>query len=207
MRTTLAGALLVAGILIIALSFLPVQFEETTISFTSAPTGQTANPLAGRSVQLRLPADLPTGQTVMLEMTLLPAAFEPAPGGAPSLVEGRLDLPGADVFPASAVTAPYLPGQSVDFRWLVTAGRDSPLPGRVWLTAISTDTSGSETRVPVLAHPLDLEIHRLFGLLLPDARWLGAGMGVFGLALLAFQWRTHSVAIQKASSRKTAHPG
>jgi hypothetical protein len=202
MRTTLAGVLLLAGILIIVLSFLPVQFEETSISLTGTPIGQSANPLAGRSIQLNLPADLPTDQAVMLEMTLLPAALAPTSGG-PSLVEGRLDLPGANVFPAPAVTAPYIPGQSVDFRWLVTAGRESPLPGRIWLTAISTDTAGAETRVPVLAHPLDLEIHRLLGLLLPDARWLGAGMGAIGLAFLAFQWRTHSIPIQKTRPRKT----
>ncbi len=209
LRKTLPGAVLIlAGAIIIALSILPVQFEETTFSLQGSISGSSAGPLADRSVQLRLPVDLPSGEAVLVEMTLLPPGAPAAPaGGSSSLVEGRLDLPGAEVFPAPAVTAPFLPGQMVDFRWLVTAGSDAPLPGRIWLTVISTDFAGNETRSPVLAHPLELDVHRLLGLTLPQARGLGAGIAVAGLIALAWQWRERLVRRSKARARKSAQIG
>ncbi len=209
LRKTLPGALLIlAGAVIIALSTQPVQFEETTCSLQGSASSPSAGPLAERSVQLRLPADLPSGDAVLLEMTLLPPAATRAPtSGSSNLLEGRLDLPGAEVFPAPAVTAPFLPGQAVDFRWLVTAGNEAPLPGRIWLTVISTDFAGNETRSPVLAHPLELDVHRLLGLTLPQARGLGAGIAVAGLIALAWQWRERLVRRSKARARKSAQIG
>ena len=209
LRKTLPGALLIlAGAVIIALSTLPVQFEETTFPLQGSASSSSAGLLADRSVQLNLPVDLPSGEAVLLEMTLLPQAAPSAPtSGSSNLLEGRLDLPGADVFPAPAVTAPYLPGQAVDFRWLVTAGDDAPLPGRIWLTVISTDFAGNETRSPVLAHPLELDIHRLLGLPLPQARWLGAGVAGAGLIALVFAWRSRLFRRLRNRPRRPAQIG
>jgi len=89
----------------------------------------------------------------------------------------------------------------------VTAGDDAPLPGRIWLTVISTDFAGNETRSPVLAHPLELDIHRLLGLPLPQARWLGAGVAGAGLIALVFAWRSRLFRRLRNRPRRPAQIG
>ena len=106
-----------------------------------------------------------------------------------SLVEGRLDLPGVNIFPGSVVTAPFHPDQAISFRWLVTAGNESPLPGRLWLTLITNDAAGADTRNAVLARPLELDIRQILGMPLPEVRWLGGGMAGLGLVAGALQLR------------------
>lgn len=202
----MSGVLLLAGMLLFALTFLPPKINETTILLNQIQAGDATGDLSQRSVQFRVPESLPSSQETMLEMTLLPpAGASTAVGGAPTLVEGRLDLPGVEVSPAAALTTPYLPGQTVSFRWMVKAGNDMPLPGRLWLTVISSDTRKNETRTPILAHPLELDIQRLLGLPLPQARLAGGGSMAAGLLVLASRLIPHPrLKKQKARPKKSA---
>ncbi len=122
-------------------------------------------------------------------MTLLPvqnANKNFLPG---TILEGRLDFPGAETFPAPVTQVPYQPGQTISFRWLVTAGKEDPLTGRLWLTLVVPDPGGGETRTVLLAHPLELGLTRVIGLPLDQARWIGGGIVGIGLVVLLLQLR------------------
>jgi len=174
---------------VLVLTILPTQYEEIRVTLSENQANASSPVAQNQSVQLRLPKSLPTGQPVLIEMTLmLSPTSDPAP--ANRMVEGRLDLPGvAALFPDAVLNAPYQPGKTSSFRWLVTAGPDDPLTGRLWLTLIDPNPGGDEIRQPWMVRPFDLPLRRVLGLDLPNARWAGGGLAAIGLVGFIILWR------------------
>jgi hypothetical protein len=178
----LAAALTFLGCGLMMLTVLPVEYAESVIQLKGNLEGFPASPLKDRQVKLRLPLELVSGSPIAVEITLLPEEI----GGKPQpvevrFVEGRLDLPDVDIFPAETIQAPYLPGKTVSYRWLVTANESTSVAGRAWLSLDMSSAFGEDTLTPVLARPIELAVRTFFGLSSPTARWLGGGMIGLGL--------------------------
>lgn len=184
-RNRIGALSIVIGLVLAVLALLPTQRTERQLSITESavnPTGQSSFPYG--KVQIWLPDAWRAGEPVLLEMTFSPESTLIAPEGSAWFMEGRLDLPDAQVFPAPVSLAPFQTGEEISFRWLVTVTHQGMLPGRLWLTAIRTTALGGETRAALLAFPLDVPIHRIAGFSLPEALWLGAALIGVGLLLL-----------------------
>ncbi len=175
---------MLAGLILVFFTLLPTEYVETTLQINNHQAQTASNGIADQAVQLKLPKDLPVGEPVLFEMTLLPAQNAKQNPPATTTLEGRLDLPGADTFPNPVSQVEYKPGQTISFRWLVTAGSDLPLPGRLWLTMIVPDTAGGETRTVLLAYPLELGPREVIGFSLTEARWIGGGIAGIGLVII-----------------------
>jgi hypothetical protein len=182
-----AAALIFLGCALNLWMNLPVETTESIISIKGNLEGFPASSLKDRQVKLRLPAELIAGSPVALEMTLLSQSVAGVqPTTEIKFLEGRLDLPDADSFPASSVLSPYLPDKQMTFRWLVTAQDSSMKYGRIWLWAASSSAFDSESLVPVLALPVEFRVRSIWGLTSPTVRGLGVGLGAAGLGLLGF---------------------
>lgn len=179
----LAAGLVILGCGLMILTFLPVEYTESVIQLKGNLEGFPASPLKDRQVKIRLPLELVFGSPVVVEITLLPEQIsgEPQPAEV-KFVEGRLDLPDVDIFPATTIQAPYLPGKMVSYRWLVTANESAPVAGRVWLSLDMSSAFGEDTMTPVLARSIDLTVRTFLGLSSTTARQLGEGMIGSGLA-------------------------
>lgn len=99
------------------------------------------------------------------------------------LAEARLELPGLQVSPTSAISQPMLAGRTVTFRWEVQAVRVGEYSGTVWLSLrfLSLEGNVAADR-PVSAQVIDLRSEGLLGLSGSAGRYLGsAGLltGVF----------------------------
>ncbi len=185
-----AAALVFLGSALMIPTTLPVETTESVIQLKGNLEGFPASPLKDRQVRLRLPMELVSGSPVVVEITLLPTEITGSPSPAEvRFVEGRLDLPDVDIFPAASLLAPYLPDKPVSYRWLVTAHEAAPVAGRVWLSLQMSSPFGEDTLTPVLVRPVELAVRTFFGLSSPIARWLsagmiGAGLIIFGLSFL-----------------------
>ncbi len=183
-RYILGGIGVLAGLILVFFTLLPTEYLATTLQLNNNQAQTISNGIADQAVQLKLPKNLPAGEPVLFEMTLLPAQNTQQNAPATTTLEGRLDLPGADTFPNPVSRVEYKPGQTISFRWLVTASSDAPLPGRLWLTMIVPDTAGGETRTVLLAYPLELGLREVIGLSLSEARWIGGGIAGIGLVMI-----------------------
>lgn len=187
---------MLAGLIVVLLTFLPTEYADTTLQLNNKEPQSISNGIAEQAVQLRLPKNLPAGEPVLFEMTLLPAPDANRNFIPGTIFEGRLDLPGAETFPGPVNQVTYQPGQTISFRWLVTARIEDPFAGRLWLTMVVPGPGGGETRTVLLAHPLELELARVVGLSLDQARWTGGGIVGIGLVVLLLELRkaksTHS---------------
>jgi hypothetical protein len=177
LRKIIALLWIVAGLGMAGVTFLPGGAQEETLK---VPLGGTVPPVQ-QAVVFRYPRDLPDGEQVLFEMTVPSNENLPASAGGPVQLEGRLELAGADLFPAEIMRVPYHPGQTVSFRWLVTAHADTAENGTLWLVAVVMDAGKQETRYPMLARPIQVEVQQVLGLSFPSARWVGSGMIVTGL--------------------------
>jgi hypothetical protein len=191
-RYILGGTGVLVGLLLVIITFLPAEYLDTTLQLNNNQTQTISNGIANQAVQLKLPRELLADEPVLVEMTLLPAQGADTNPGVTTTMEGRLDLPGVDTFPAPVSQVEYKPAQTISFRWLVTAGNDAPLPGRLWLTMIVPDSTGGETRTVLLAYPLELGLRKVVGLSITEARWIGGGIAGIGLVVLLLIRQTRS---------------
>lgn len=170
-------------------TILPVETTESVIQLMGNLEGFPASPLKDRQVRLRLPMELVFGSPVVVEITLMPQEIAGSlPPAEVRFVEGRLDLPDVDIFPAASLQAPYLPDKPVSYRWLVTAHEAAPVVGRAWLSLEMSSPFGEDTLTPVLVRPVELAVRTFLGLSSPTARWLSAGMIGAGLMISGFSF-------------------
>jgi hypothetical protein len=196
-RTILGGIGVLVGLILAIMTLLPTEYIETTLQLNRYQTQTNSNEIANQAVHLRLPSGLSSGEPVLFEMTLLPAQGATQKSASAAILEGRLDLPGVETFPAPVSEAAYLSEQTISFRWLVTAGKDAPRQGRLWLTIVVPDSTGGETRSVLLAHPLEIGLRRVVGLSFSEARWIGGGIAVIGLAVILFRREVKNTPRQK----------
>ena len=102
------------------------------------------------------------------------------------MLEARFEIVGIRVEPANPVRESLLPGQSVSFRWEITADQAGDNTGNVWLSLRFLPLDGKPPiQEPVFASMLGIHSSSLFGLSGPVARLLG-GVGVVLSLLLVF---------------------
>ncbi|MDO8971634.1 MAG: hypothetical protein Q7U74_13150, partial [Saprospiraceae bacterium] len=163
---------IVAGVGIAGVTFLPRTWQDDTLNVpVRGAAGSFVQP-----VTFRYPREMLDGEQVLFEMTVPSAEDLPAAAGSPVQLEGRLELAGVDLFPSEMMRVPFRPGQTVSFRWLVTAHQGAAENGTLWLVAIGIDSSIQATRFPLIARPIQLEVREVLGLNFLSARWVGSGM-------------------------------
>jgi hypothetical protein len=177
-RKLIAGLLIVAGAWIAGITLIPQDTQAESFVIQTAAQSLMNN----QSVSLRIPRVLPQGEQVLFELAVTTPAANPGGPAAPTQLEARLDLPGVDLFPADILRVPYRPGQPVSFRWLVTAQTAPATSGTLWLVEVGQDAKGEETRRPLMARQVAVDLQQVVGLSIRDARWLGGGLAAAGLA-------------------------
>jgi hypothetical protein len=172
LRKLCAILLVVTGVGIAGMTFLPGSWVEVTQNVPASG----AAPSHQQTVIFHYPHDLPDGEQLLFEMTVPPNGSSAAAAGSPVQLEGRLDLAGVDLFPAEILRVPYRAGQTISFRWLVTAHPGAAENGTIWLVAIGFDSSNQEIRSPMIARPIEVELRQVLGLSYLMARWVGSIM-------------------------------
>jgi len=100
------------------------------------------------------------------------------------LAEARLDMAGVEISPPGGISESLQPGFPVTFYWSVRAPVAGSYQGVAWLSLrFKPKTGGKESRIPVSAQFLDIEVKSLFGLSGGAARNLGTVGSVFGAVL------------------------
>ena len=182
-RKLFAALLILAGCLTAGITFLPIEIQESNLLIQTSVNSVLNN----QPVGLRIPKFLPEGEQVLFEMNLT-APLNHADGVIPpKQLEARLDLPGVDLFPSENLRVPYIAGQHISFRWLVSAQTQPLTSGTLWLVEIGVDAAGEETRQPLLARPFELDLQQVLGLSFERARWLGGGLIASGLLAAFFR--------------------
>ena len=152
-----------------------------------------------RVLTLDVPQAIRTGDADVVRLTLAMDS-EKQGGGTPPLqgaglsanaydsynvlAEARLDMSGAAVLPAGAVSEALLPGKSVVFLWNVRQTEQGASNGTVWLfLRFIPRNGGAEIRQPLSAQGVEIGTSALFGIKTGVARWLGVA-GTFVSTLL-----------------------
>jgi hypothetical protein len=102
------------------------------------------------------------------------------------MVEGRFEVAGIRVDPAIPVSQSLLEGQTVSFKWEISASQADANAGTAWLTLhyLPLD-GGEESHAPVYARRIMIKVTSLLGMGGMTARLLGGG-GVLLSALFVF---------------------
>jgi hypothetical protein len=162
-----------------------ITLQEPTYEITSVTIPAASTALAGQQVNLRIPVRVLQGEPFDVEMTLMPST-DGAQIPANTMLEGRIDLPEADAFPAAVVTAPQQNGRAVGFRWRVLLPQDGEVLGRLWLSLVMSGASGAEERQVALARPLELNVTSFAGFAPVVTRGLGICLVGVGLIVVIF---------------------
>jgi hypothetical protein len=95
------------------------------------------------------------------------------------MAEGRFEVAGVEVEPANPVRESLPPGQSIVYKWKITAEKTGLYPGRVWLSLRFLPLDGkAPTQSPIFVTNINLKLNSLWGISGPVARLLG------GLAII-----------------------
>jgi hypothetical protein len=180
----LAAVLVLAGCALNGWILLPVETLESVIQIKGNLEGNSASPLKDRQVKITLPVELVSGSPLTFEVTLLPdSSTNGLVASEINSIEGKLDLPGVDIFPAETIQTPYFSDTPVSFRWLVTAQGTSAKWGRIWLYVDRKNSLNSDPLVPVLARPIEFSVRSYLGFPGTVARWIGMVLAGYGLAI------------------------
>jgi hypothetical protein len=189
-----AIALVITGIALSVWTLLPVETTESVIQIKGNLEGYPASPLRDRLVKITQPVEWVAGTAQVVEVSLIPAVpADPATHVEVDSLEAWLDLPGADIFPAASLQAPYLEGRPVSFRWLVTAQETTLKEGRIWLYEHRKTNLGEVGLSPLLARPLELPLRSFFGFAGQPMRKIGivlTAAGLFWTGWLIFRGKT-----------------
>jgi hypothetical protein len=168
-------------------------------------TTETPQVVLGRwRVQLETPQYLRLGDAGLVRLSLLPLGESSSAPEGPSLpgdvvlpadafgattatrptmiAEARLDLAGMEVRPDQEISEPLFPGQPLTFFWSVRAVQAGEYHGVAWLH-LRLLTDGEETRLPLSAQEVRLQVRTLWGLSVSTARWLSLLWGTLTFVL------------------------
>jgi len=110
------------------------------------------------------------------------------PGAPPShnlIAEARLELPGAQVQPYEEISAPLVPGDSVEFLWKVNLPEPKRHQGTAWFFVVFVEKrTHTKHRVAFSAQSLQIEGRTLLGMSGVVAR-AGGGLGFIATLVLA----------------------
>ena len=103
------------------------------------------------------------------------------------MAEAQLNMAGVEMDPADTISEPLHPGRSVTFYWTVRPPAVGKYEGTAWLhlrfIPISSLSGVQETRIPISAQFITLEVRSLLGLSGGTARGLGAAGSVVGAVI------------------------
>ncbi len=152
------------------------------------------------TIQLETPQYLRLGDAGLFRLSLLLEENSGAPGepslpgssGLPAemfsptkltmIAEARLDLAGVEVRPDQEISEPLFPGKPLTFYWSVRATQAGEYHGVAWLH-LRLITDGEETRLPLSAQEVRLQVRTLWGLSAHTARWLSLFWGIMTFLL------------------------
>lgn len=103
------------------------------------------------------------------------------------MAEAQLNMAGVVIDPADTISEPLHPGKSVTFYWTVRPPEAGKYEGTAWLhlhfIPISSLNGEQESRIPISAQFITLEVRSLLGLSGGSARGLGAAGSVVGAVI------------------------
>jgi len=103
------------------------------------------------------------------------------------MAEAQLNMAGVVIDPADTISEPLHPGTSVTFYWTVRPPEAGKYEGTAWLhlhfIPISSFNGEQESRLPISAQFITLEVRSLLGLSGGAARGLGAAGSVLGAVI------------------------
>lgn len=103
------------------------------------------------------------------------------------MAEAQLNMAGVVIDPADTISEPLHPGKSVTFYWTVRPPEAGKYEGTAWLhlhfIPISSLNGEQESRLPLSAQFISLEVRSLLGLSGGTARGLGAAGSVVGAVI------------------------
>jgi hypothetical protein len=103
------------------------------------------------------------------------------------IAETQLNMAGVAIDPADTISEPLHPGKSVTFYWTVRPTEAGKYEGTAWLhlhfIPISSLKGEQESRIPISAQFITLEVRSLLGLSGGTARGLGATGSVVGAVI------------------------
>ncbi len=152
------------------------------------------------TIKLETPQYLRLGDAGLFRLWLLLEENSSAPGepslpgssGLPAdmfsltkltmIAEARLDLAGMEVRPDQEISEPLFPGKPLTFYWSVRATQAGEYHGVAWLH-LRLITEGEETRLPLSAQEVRLQVRTLWGLSANTARWLSLFWGIMTFLL------------------------
>lgn len=159
---------------------IKLEAARLRLSASDAAPGLSAD----ATLRLETPASLRAGDSALARLTFSPAAAASLPENYNLLTEARLEIPGADLRPASTVRQPLRPAQTLTFFWDIRAPQAGKYSGTAWvyLTFVPL-ANGTETRLALAAIPLEIPVRTLAGLTGEMSRRLGLLALLLGAAL------------------------
>jgi hypothetical protein len=198
-RHVTGPGLLFCGAILLAWACFPVrqQMIEQTILPTEMQLPNNGQPaqavLESRRVILEWPDSMRIGDSEEIKLIFEPsgeATIEGNPGIALSniydrynlMAEGRFEVAGVEVEPANPVRESLTAGQSIVYKWKITAEKTGLYPGKVWLSLRFLPLDGkASTQSPIFITSINLKLTSLGGISGPAARLLGELAIILGI--------------------------
>lgn len=109
------------------------------------------------------------------------------------IAEARMELPFADVRPADLVSTTLAPQGMTTFFWEILPREEGELQGDVWVyVRFVPKGGGEETQIPVSVQQVHIRCGSMWKRSGSEARALGVGGTLVGLALGFWAWRRRS---------------
>jgi hypothetical protein len=149
--------------------------------------------LENRQVMVEWPESMRIGEVEEIRLTFEPSekeGVESSSGIGLSniynhynlMAEGRFEVAGVKVEPANPLRESLPPGQSITYKWRITAEKTGLYTGRVWLSLRFLPLDGkAPTQSPIFVTSINLKLTSLWGISGPAARLLGGLVIIFGI--------------------------
>jgi len=191
--------LLICGVVLLTWASLPVrqQMMEQTIlpaEMQLPNNGQPAQAvLESKQVIVEWPDSMRIGDSEEIKMIFEPGGVEGIEGSPEIgfsniydhynlMAEGRFEVAGVVVEPANPLRESLPPGQSIVYKWKITADKTGVYPGRVWLSLRYLPLDGkTPTQSPIFVTSINLKLTSLWGISGPAARRLGGLVIILGI--------------------------
>jgi hypothetical protein len=198
-RHGIGPGLLICGMVLLIWAALPVRQEmmEQIIMPAEMQLPNNEQPgqavLEPRQVIIEWPESMRIGDVEEIRLTFEPGGKEGVESSSGIefsniynqynlMAEGRFEVAGVKVEPANPLRESLPPGQSIIYKWRITAQKTGLYPGRVWLSLRFLPLDGkAPTQSPIFVTSINLKLTSLWGISDPAARLLGGLAIIFGI--------------------------